>query len=76
VPEVVGFFVGATAVALVQLVRLRDLRILPLLAMFAMLAVAHSRPDGWAARPWHYAAGAAGLVLLLMLSPRHPHPRA
>ena len=67
-----GFFVAATVVALLQYVRTRERRLLPLLALFACLAVAHSRDDWYAARPWHIAAGAAGLVLLVVLTP-HPH---
>jgi hypothetical protein len=68
----VAFFVAATVVTLLQLLRLRDLRFLPLLALFALLAVAHSRGDWYAARPWHLLAGASGLVLLYVMSPRHP----
>jgi hypothetical protein len=67
-----GFFVAATVVCLIQLVRTRAWTLLPLLALFACLAVAHSRDDWFAARPWHYAAGAAGLVLLVALTP-HSH---
>jgi hypothetical protein len=62
--------VAATVVTLLQWLRVRERRLLPLLALFALLAVAHSRGDWYAARPWHIAAGAAGLVLLAMLSPR------
>ncbi len=69
----IGFAVAATVVTLMQYVRLRDARFLPLVAMFALLAVAHSRADWYAARPFHFAAAGAGLVMVAMLSPRH-HP--
>jgi hypothetical protein len=67
----VGFFVAATVVTLVQYLRHRDRRMLPLLALFVLLAVAHSRQpsDPWAGR-FHLAAGTAGLALLVMVSPR------
>jgi hypothetical protein len=67
-----GFFVAATVVTLLQFVRLREKRLLPLLALFTCLAVAHSRGDWFAARPWHIAAGLAGLALLVVLTP-HQH---
>ena len=67
-----SFFVASTVVTLVQYLRVREARLLPLLAMFAMLALAHSRDDWRASRAFHLVAGAAGLVLLVMLSPRHP----
>ena len=66
-----GFFVAATVVTLLQFLRLREWQLLPLLALFASLALAHSRADWYAARPYHLAAGVAGLVLLLVLSPRY-----
>ena len=64
----VGFYVAATVVALMQLVRTRDRRVLALLALFACLAQAHSRrwDDPWLDR-FHVAAGASGLVLLFVL---------
>jgi hypothetical protein len=67
----VGFFVAATVVTLVQLLRLHDRRLLALLALFLLLALAHSRAAGdpWARR-FHLAAGTAGLGLLVLLSPR------
>jgi hypothetical protein len=70
-----GFFVAATVVVLLQYVRVRERRLLVLLAMFTLLAIAHSRTDGHAARPYHLAAGTAGLVLVVMITPRH-HPPA
>ena len=67
----VGFFVAATVVTLVQYLRHRERRMLPLLVLFVLLAVAHSRPPGdpWG-RGFHLAAGTAGLGVLVMLSPR------
>ena len=73
----VGAFVGATVVTLLQFVRLRDRRLLLLAAMFAFQAQA-------LAREWYdlwrdvFQAGvcAAGLGLLVALSPRHPPPSA
>ena len=67
----VGFFVAATVVTLVQFVRLHDRRLLALTAMFVLLAAAHSRggDDPWGRR-LHLAAGTAGLGLLVLLSPR------
>jgi len=71
-----AFFVAATVVTLLQFLRLRDLRLLPLLALFLFLALALSRDDWYAARRFHLAAGASGLVLLYLLSPpHHPHRR-
>ena len=69
--SLVGFFVAATVVALMQLVRTRERRLVPLLVLFACLAAAHAQTDWHAARPWHLAAGFAGLVLLVVLPPRH-----
>jgi len=69
----VGLFVAATVVALLQYLRLRDRRLLPLVALFAFQAQALSREwwDVWK-DIFQGAACAAGLLLLLMLSPRHP----
>ena len=71
----VAFFVASTVVTLLQFLRLRDRRLLPLLALFALLALAHFRGewDAWG-RASHVGAGIAGLVALLMLSPRHAAP--
>jgi len=64
--------VGATVVTALQFLRIKDRRLLLLLALFASLAAAHSLD--WQ-NPWrdrfHFAAGFAGLGLLLALSPRH-----
>jgi signal transduction histidine kinase len=70
---VVGLFIAATVVGLLQYLRLRDRRLLPLLALFAFQAQALSREwwDVWK-DVFQAAACAAGLLLLLMLSPRHP----
>ena len=67
----VGFFVAATVVTLVQYLRLRDRRLMALMAMFVLLAAAHSREGGdpWGGR-FRLAAGTSGLVLLVLLSPR------
>jgi hypothetical protein len=67
----VGFFVAATVVTLVQYLRHHERRMLPLLALFVLLAGAHSRGawDPWGPR-LHLAAGTAGLAMLVMLSPR------
>jgi hypothetical protein len=67
----VGFFVSATLVTVIQYFRVRERRLLPLLALFVFLALAHSREPGepWGGR-FHLAAGTAGLALLAMLSPR------
>jgi hypothetical protein len=50
--------------------------LLPLMALFALLAAGSFRGihDGWG-RAFDYAAGVAGLALLVMLSPRHPASR-
>ena len=67
----VGFFVAAVVVTAVQFLRVKDRRLLLLLALFACLAEAHSL-EWW--NPWksrfHFAAGFAGLGLLLALAPR------
>jgi ammonia channel protein AmtB len=72
----VAFFVAATVVTLLQYLRLRERRLLPLLVLFALTAAAHGFYD-WPGSRWlHMAAGAAGLALLVMLSPRHHPPAA
>jgi len=67
----VGFFVAATVVTLLQYLRIRERRLLPLLALFLLLALAHSREAGdpWGPR-FDLAAGTAGLAMLAVLSPR------
>jgi hypothetical protein len=72
---VTGFFVAATLVTLWQAIRVRDRRLFALLALFVSLTIAHTRGDWFAARPFHYVAGGAGLVLLYFLSPPR-QPRA
>lgn len=66
-----GFFVAATVVTLLQFLRVKEWRLLPLMALFACLAAAHGQADWQVTRYFHFAAGFAGLVLLLVLSPRH-----
>jgi hypothetical protein len=70
---VVGLFIAATVVTLLQYLRLRDRRFLPLVALFAFQAQALSR-EWWDVWRDVFQAGAcaAGLLLGLMLSPRHP----
>jgi hypothetical protein len=68
----VAFFIAATVVTTLQYFRVREKRLLPLLALFALAAIGHSRGDARSARPFHLAAGAAGLALVVILSPRHP----
>jgi hypothetical protein len=65
-----AFYVAATVVALVQWWRVREQRLLGLLALFLCLAVAHHQPDWYTARPYHFAAGVAGLALLVMPASR------
>ena len=71
----VGGFVAATVVTLLQFVRVRDRRLLLLAAMFAFQAQALAREwyDFWR-DVFQAGVGAAGLGLLLALSPRHPRP--
>ncbi len=65
-----AFYVAATVVALLQFLRARDKRLVPLVLMFAFLALAHIKGEWFAARPWHYLAGLAGLVLVVVIPPR------
>jgi hypothetical protein len=69
---VVGFFVAASVVTALQFLRVKDRRLLLLLALFVFLAEAHSLEwwDPWKER-FHFAAGFAGLGLLVALAPRH-----
>jgi hypothetical protein len=69
---VVGLYVAATVVTLMQLLRRHERRLLPLLALFAGLAVARSLGPGSAwATVFEILAIAAGLALVAMLTPRH-----
>jgi TRAP-type uncharacterized transport system fused permease subunit len=69
---VIGFYVAATVVTLMQLLRRHERNLLPLLALFASLAVArYLGPWSRWATAFEVAAIAAGLVLLAMLTPRH-----
>lgn len=70
-----AFYVAATVVTLLQWLRVREHRLLALLALFVCLMIAHHQRDWFAARPYHLAAGACGLALLVMLSPRPPATR-
>jgi hypothetical protein len=74
---VVGGFVAATIVSLLQFLRVRDRRMLLLAAMFAFQAQALAREwwDVWR-DVFQAAVCAAGLLLLLALSPRHHPPHA
>jgi hypothetical protein len=67
----VAFFVASAVVTTLQWLRVRDRRFLPLVAMFLLLAAGHFRGewDGWG-RTFHFAAGGAGLLTLVALSPR------
>ena len=69
----VGAYIAATIVALVQYLRLRDKRVLPLAALFAFEAQALSREwfDTWK-YVFQGAACGAGLLMLLVLTLRHP----
>jgi len=69
--------VAATVVTLLQFLRLRDRRLLLLAAMFAFQAQALAREwyDGWR-DVFQSGVCAAGLGLLLALSPRHVPPVA
>jgi hypothetical protein len=71
----VGGFVAATVVTLLQYLRLRDRRLLLLAALFAFQAQALSREwyDFWR-DVFQSGVCAAGLGLLLALTARHPHP--
>ena len=67
----VAFFVASAVVGALQWWRLRDRRLLPLVALFLLLAAGHFRGewDPWG-RFFHFAAGGAGLLTLVVLSPR------
>ena len=59
-------------VTLVQLVRVREPKLLPILAVFLCLGLAHTYEywEAWFER-FHLLAGAATLVLVFLVSPRH-----
>lgn len=71
----VGAYVAATLVTLVQFLRTRDRRLLVLTFLFAFQSQALAREwfDFWK-DVTQTAACACGLLLVLMLSPRHPRP--
>jgi hypothetical protein len=76
----VGLFIAATVVSLIQFLRVRDRRLLLLAAMFACQSQALSREwyDVWR-DVFQAGVCATGLALLRALSPRHAHaapPRA
>jgi hypothetical protein len=72
----VGAYVAATIVTLVQYLRLRDKRLLPLVALFAFQAQALDREwfDVWKA-VYQNAACLAGLAMVVLLTLR-PGPPA
>jgi hypothetical protein len=70
----VGLFVAATVVSLLQFLRVRERRLLLLAVMFAFQSQALGREwyDVWR-DVFQAGVCAAGLLLLLALSPRHAH---
>jgi peptidoglycan/LPS O-acetylase OafA/YrhL len=72
---IVSFFVAGAVVTLVQLVRVREPKLLAILAVFLCLGLAHTYEywEAWFQR-FHLLAGAAALVLVFLVSPRH-HPQ-
>ena len=71
----VGAYVAATIVTLVQYLRFHDRRLLVLVFVFAFQAQALYREwyDFWKDM-FQTGALALGLLLVLILSPRHPRP--
>ena len=69
----VGAYVAATVVALVQYLRTHDRRLLLLVLLFAFQgqAIAREWYDFWK-DVFQTGACAMGLLLVLLLSPRHP----
>jgi hypothetical protein len=72
---VTGFYLAATVVTLLQFFRVRERRLLLLALLFGNQALAFSREwwDPWQ-RAFQIASAAAGLLLVVVLSPR-PLPR-
>jgi hypothetical protein len=72
---VTGFFVAVAVVAMVQFLRVKEARLLLVVALFALRGLScvmgETTPAGIAA---DLLSGCAGLTLLLLLSPRPPHP--
>ena len=71
---IVSFFVAAAVATLLQYFRVREPKLLPLLALFSFLGLAHTYEwwEAWFER-LHLLAGACGLLLMYLVSPRH-HP--
>ena len=67
----VGLYVAATVVTLMQFLRRRERRLLPLVVLFAGLAVARYEGGGAWAAGFEIASISAGLVAVAMLTPRH-----
>jgi hypothetical protein len=70
---VIGAYIAAAVVTLVQYLRLRERRLLLLAALFAFQVQALSREwwDGWK-HVYEGAVCVAGLALLLAMTLRHP----
>jgi hypothetical protein len=70
---VIGPYMAATLITLLQYLRLRERRLLPLAALFAFQVQALSREwwDAWR-HVYQGAACLSGLLLLLALTLRHP----
>jgi hypothetical protein len=71
-----SFFLAGSVVTLMHYWRVRRWRALPLAAMFALLGLARTQPYDSRGQFWSdLGAGAAGLVHLALLVPRHaPEP--
>lgn len=70
-----GFYLAATVVTLLQFFRVRERRLLLLALLFGAQALAFTR-EWWdpMQRAFQLASGGAGLLLVVLLSPR-PLPR-